>query len=165
VRYFLVDALNVLRGCCEFQKFFSQNLYCAAEQLERLLSMLAPDWQVLLVYDGGAAGAVPEGTALHPGLTVLRTPTGTCADELLVKLARRIRRRDPSAAVTIVTDDGGLRAAVAAFGGEPLTCDIFLKQLRQRELGLHGRLERRTEDLKRRWPGRLGERIGPFAGS
>ncbi|MDR0678881.1 MAG: NYN domain-containing protein [Puniceicoccales bacterium] len=164
MRYFLIDALNVLYGCGEFQKLLPQNLPAAAAQLERLLSALGPDRQALLVYDGGAAGAVPESTAVHSGLTVLRTPTGIGADGLLVELVRRIRRGDPGAAVTVVSDDGGLQAATAALGGEPLHCDALLKQLQQRELELQRRLKRRSEDLGRWWPGRLGERLGPSTG-
>jgi predicted RNA-binding protein with PIN domain len=163
VSYLIVDALNVLHCCEKFQKFMPKNLPAAAAELERLLSVLPAGRQVLLVYDGGAVGPIPESASPHPGLAILRTPTGVSADGLLVALARRIRRRDPAAALAVVSDDGGLRAAVSALGGEAVPCRAFFQQLQQREAGLRSRLERRSAEQCRRWPGRLGERLDlPF---
>jgi predicted RNA-binding protein with PIN domain len=129
--------------------------------MEKLLHLLfsllsSPDLQVVIVYDGGARGQFPEAETLHHRLSIIRTGAGKSADETILKILSRIKNLRKDARIFLASNDGGLRTAAAALGGELLTVEELLERVRLHSAGMEERLRRSEQQ----WTNRLGNHPG-----
>ncbi|MDR2029922.1 MAG: NYN domain-containing protein [Puniceicoccales bacterium] len=150
MRWILLDALNIIHGCSLFCDLLPDKHLAAGERLLDLSMPLVQGGacQLIVVFDGGAAGPVASVIAVHPLLLVAHTPKNQSADEFIVAAVRRIRRLRNSPSIAVVSDDGAIGAAVRALGCDVLSVALFAKKLRsygQRQGERLGQLRRLVE--------------------
>jgi predicted RNA-binding protein with PIN domain len=156
VRWFLLDALNIIHGCPLFRDLLPDRILAAGDRLVDWSAPLAQvgNHRVAVVFDGGATGAVATVASVLPSLLVIHTPSGRSADGHILAAVRRIRRRRPESTIAVVSDDGALGAMVRAGGDEVLSVEAFCHRVeayRQRQgerlSELWGRLEKNRPTL------------------
>jgi predicted RNA-binding protein with PIN domain len=131
MHWFLLDGMNIIHGHRHFQPLLPRFHLAAMEQLVELslAFALGGERQVIVVYDGGALGNRLDIQTVHPCLLVANTPDGQSADSAILHLIHRIRRRRPAAAISAVSNDGGLRAAVRSLRVETMSVGHYMGHL------------------------------------
>ncbi|MDR3117256.1 MAG: NYN domain-containing protein [Puniceicoccales bacterium] len=151
MRWFLLDALNIIHGCPLFRDLLPDRVLAAGERLVDWVVPLAQaeSHRVLVVFDGGAIGAVATATAVLPSLLLIHTPPGRSADGHILAALRRIRRHRWNSSPAVVSDDGALGALARVSGGEVLSVEAFFQKLQayrkcqgERLSALRGRVEK-----------------------
>lgn len=94
-------------------------------------------------FDGQGAPAGTPRTPSSRGVEVLYSPAGKTADDLIERVAYRMR---PYGEVLVVTNDNAERETVASSGAHTQSCEAFAREVES----LDGDLQRDLRDLNRR---------------
>jgi predicted RNA-binding protein with PIN domain len=96
-----------------------------------------------IFFDGqGAPSGTPKAVSSR-GVEVLYSPAGKTADDLIERVAYRIR---PFGEVLVVTNDIAERETVSASGAHTQSCEAFVHEVES----LDGQLNKDIKDLNRR---------------
>lgn len=83
---------------------------------------------ITLVFDGAGAPPWVESFASTPELEVLFSKAGKTADEVIERVAHRLR---PYGEALVVTNDGLERETIRAVGGITTSCEFFIRDVQE----------------------------------
>ncbi len=121
----LVDGYSLLHYWVELAPGKPRHSAAARQELIRVLSQYqdAVGTPMTVVFDGDSK-VKPTAPEAGSSLEVLYSRTGQSADQIIERVAHRMR---PYGEVMAVTDDGAERETVLSMGGSACSCENFIR--------------------------------------
>jgi predicted RNA-binding protein with PIN domain len=144
LRHLLIDGSNILHAWPELRALLARDRDAARAKLAAAASGLqeAEHLRVSLVFDGRGAELTVEHPSGRPEFTVLYTPAGATADDVIEQLVAKSRQPGDC---LVATDDRAERQTIEALGASGLSSADLAAWVRQSA----GRMGSRLSDRKR----------------
>lgn len=141
VSHLLVDGSNVMHAWPHLNGLAQRDRHAARARLVETLTVLqdGSDGRITVVFDGRGPELVVERPTGHVSFSVLTTPVGTTADDVIERLVAR--GSDPSTCV-VATADRGFRETVMAAGGQVITPEELAARVTRAESEIRRRIRR-----------------------
>jgi uncharacterized protein len=138
-RHLLVDGANILHAWAPGRAIARRDLEAARSQLVQRLAAIHDEERVrvTVVFDGRGPELTIERPSDEVTFSVVRTPAGTTADDVIERLAAQAA--EPAACV-VATEDRGERETVTAAGAAVIRAADLETWIRRAEAGRARRL-------------------------
>ena len=150
LRHLLIDGSNLLHAWPELKTLAARDKDAARAQLSKAAAGLqeAEHLRVSLVFDGRGAELTVEHPSGRPEFTVLHTPAGATADDVIEQLVANSRAPGDC---LVATDDRAERQTIEALGASGLSSADLAAWVRQSSARMGSRLQDRKRANDRDW--------------
>ena len=150
LRHLLIDGSNLLHAWPELKALVARDKDAARAQLVKAAAGLqeAEALRVSVVFDGRGSELVAEHPSGRSDFTVLHTPAGATADDVIEQLVAN--SREPGHCL-VATDDRAERQTIEALGASGLSSADLAAWVRQSSGRMGARLEDRKRSNDRDW--------------
>ena len=126
----LVDGYSLLHAWRELAPGKARHSEAARGELIAILRRYqdAVGTPITLVFDGAGAPPWADPAESTPELEILFSKAGKTADELIERVAHRLR---PYGEALVVTNDGLERETIRAVGGLTTSCEFFIRDIQE----------------------------------
>ena len=148
--HLLVDGANVAHAWPEFATLLRHDRERARAQLVQRLLVLhdVEERRLTVVFDGRGSELAVERPTGQASLSVLTTPSGTTADDVIEHLVAHAA--DPAACV-VATGDRAVRETVEAAGGSCITPEELARWVERAQLRSSRAVQQLQAEVRKQW--------------